>query len=161
MVKTGNCGSPFETKVGWLVLTHGGGPMRRYCIGAVLLDLRDPSKVIGRLKEPLLKPEENEREVNVPNVVYNCGTLLHGSELIIPLRDERQGRAGQRRPDRRTPPSPGSAAVKTSTSAETSSSGWARFGKRSEGAERVRFRAAVVFSKKPNPPNAMKDESST
>ena len=84
LVKIGNCGSPIETEAGWLVLTHGVGAMRRYCIGAVLLDLHDPSKVIGRLTEPLLKPEENEREGYVPNVVYTCGALLHGGELIIP-----------------------------------------------------------------------------
>ena len=84
MVKVGNCGSPIETRVGWLVLTHGVGPMRRYCIGAILLDLHDPSKVIGLLREPLLIPEENEREGYVPNVVYTCGALLHGRELIIP-----------------------------------------------------------------------------
>ena len=84
LVKVGNCGSPIETEAGWLVLTHGVGPMRRYCIGAVLLDLRDPSKVIGRLREPLLRPEENEREGYVPNVVYTCGALLHGREVIIP-----------------------------------------------------------------------------
>ena len=84
LVKVGNCGSPLETEAGWLVLTHGVGPMRRYCIGAALLDLRDPSKVIGRLAEPLLRPEENEREGYVPNVVYTCGALLHGREVIIP-----------------------------------------------------------------------------
>jgi predicted GH43/DUF377 family glycosyl hydrolase len=84
LVKVGNCGSPIETEEGWLVLTHGVGPMRRYCIGAALLDLDDPSKVIGRLAEPLLRPEENEREGYVPNVVYTCGALLHGREVIIP-----------------------------------------------------------------------------
>jgi len=84
MVKVGNCGSPIETEAGWLVLTHGVGPMRRYCIGAVLLDLQDPSKVIGRLSEPLLEPKENEREGYVPNVVYTCGALLHGRKLVLP-----------------------------------------------------------------------------
>jgi len=84
IVKVGNCGSPIETEAGWLVLTHGVGPMRRYCIGAVLLDLNDPSKVIGRLAEPLLEPKENEREGYVPNVVYTCGALLHGRKLILP-----------------------------------------------------------------------------
>jgi predicted GH43/DUF377 family glycosyl hydrolase len=84
-VKIGNCGSPIETEAGWLVLTHGVGPMRRYCIGAALLDLEDPSKVIGRLSEPLLSPEGSEREGYVPNVVYSCGSLLHGRELIIPF----------------------------------------------------------------------------
>ncbi|MDP9292128.1 MAG: glycoside hydrolase family 130 protein [Verrucomicrobiota bacterium] len=83
-IQLGNCGSPIETEAGWLLLTHGVGPMRKYCIGAALLDLEDPSKVIGRLKEPLLKPNENEREGYVPNVVYTCGALVHGRELIIP-----------------------------------------------------------------------------
>ncbi|MCC6901067.1 MAG: glycoside hydrolase family 130 protein [Polyangiaceae bacterium] len=84
-VKVGNCGSPIETEAGWLVITHGVGPMRKYCIGAALLDLDDPSKVIGRLKQPLLSPEGNEREGYVPNVVYSCGSLLHGRELILPF----------------------------------------------------------------------------
>jgi predicted GH43/DUF377 family glycosyl hydrolase len=83
-VKVGNCGSPIETDAGWLVITHGVGPMRKYCIGAVLLDLADPTRVIGRLKQPLLAPEENEREGYVPNVVYSCGSLLHGDQLVIP-----------------------------------------------------------------------------
>lgn len=84
MVQLGNCGSPIETDAGWLVLSHGVGPMRKYCIGAFLLDLKNPSKVIGRLREPLIKPNENEREGYVPNVVYTCGALVHGRELIIP-----------------------------------------------------------------------------
>jgi predicted GH43/DUF377 family glycosyl hydrolase len=83
-VQMGNCGSPIETEAGWLVLSHGVGPMRKYCIGAFLLDLDDPTKVIGRLREPLIKPNENEREGYVPNVVYSCGSLLHGRQLIIP-----------------------------------------------------------------------------
>ncbi len=83
-VQLGNCGSPIETEAGWLLLTHGVGPMRKYCIGAVLLDLDDPTRVIGRLKEPLISPNENEREGYVPNVVYTCGALLHQGELIIP-----------------------------------------------------------------------------
>ena len=83
-VKIGNCGSPIETKAGWLVITHGVGPMRKYCIGAMLLDLEDPSKVIGHLKEPLLKPEGNEREGYVPNVVYSCGAMIHQGRLILP-----------------------------------------------------------------------------
>jgi predicted GH43/DUF377 family glycosyl hydrolase len=82
--KIGNCGSPIETEAGWLVLSHGVGAMRKYCIGAFLLDLNDPKRVIGRLREPLLAPNESEREGYVPNVVYTCGTLLHGRELIIP-----------------------------------------------------------------------------
>jgi predicted GH43/DUF377 family glycosyl hydrolase len=83
-VKIGNCGSPIETKAGWLVITHGVGPMRKYCIGAALLDLNDPTKVIGRLREPLLCPEGDEREGYVPNVVYSCGSLVHGNQLILP-----------------------------------------------------------------------------
>ncbi len=84
LIQLGNCGSPIETDAGWLVLSHGVGPMRKYCIGAFLLDLQDPRKVIGRLRDPLLKPNENEREGYVPNVVYSCGALLHNGELIIP-----------------------------------------------------------------------------
>jgi predicted GH43/DUF377 family glycosyl hydrolase len=84
-VKIGNCGSPLETEAGWLVITHGVGPMRKYCIGAALLDLNDPTKVIGRLRQPLLLPEGHEREGYVPNVVYSCGSLLHGGELILPF----------------------------------------------------------------------------
>jgi len=84
-VKIGNCGSPIETADGWLVLTHGVGPMRKYCIGAALLDLEDPTSVIGRLKEPLLSPEGNEREGYVPNVVYSCGSMLHEGQLILPF----------------------------------------------------------------------------
>lgn len=83
-VKIGNCGSPIETNAGWLVITHGVGPMRKYCIGAALLDLHDPTKVIGRLREPLLSPEGNERDGYVPNVVYSCGSLVHGKDLILP-----------------------------------------------------------------------------
>lgn len=83
-VKIGNCGSPIETDEGWLVITHGVGPMRKYCIGAALLDLDDPSRVIGRLAEPLIEPEGNEREGYVPNVVYSCGALVHQGRLILP-----------------------------------------------------------------------------
>ena len=83
-VKVGNCGSPLETHAGWLVLTHGVGPMRKYCIGAALLDLHDPTKVLGRLREPLIMPEGVGREGYVPNVVYSCGALLHGGQLILP-----------------------------------------------------------------------------
>jgi len=83
-VKIGNCGSPIETEAGWLVITHGVGPMRKYCIGAMLLDLNDPSKVIGHLCEPLITPQENEREGYVPNVVYTCGALVHGNHLVLP-----------------------------------------------------------------------------
>jgi predicted GH43/DUF377 family glycosyl hydrolase len=83
-VQLGNCGSPIETEAGWLVLTHGVGPVRKYSMGAFLLDLEDPSRLIGRLSEPLLAPNENEREGYVPNVVYSCGGLIHAGQLIIP-----------------------------------------------------------------------------
>ncbi len=82
IVQIGNCGSPIETEAGWLVLTHGVGPMRQYAIGACLLDLHNPGRVIGRLHEPLLSPDASEREGYVPNVVYSCGGLVHGRELI-------------------------------------------------------------------------------
>ena len=83
-VKIGNCGSPVETEAGWLVITHGVGPMRKYCIGALLLDLHDPSKVLAELREPLLSAVGSEREGYVPNVVYTCGSLLHRDRLILP-----------------------------------------------------------------------------
>ena len=83
-IKVGNCGSPIETEKGWLVLSHGVGPMRRYCLGAFLLDRDDPSKVIGRLREPLMGPESIEREGYVPNVLYTCGALRRGDQLILP-----------------------------------------------------------------------------
>jgi predicted GH43/DUF377 family glycosyl hydrolase len=83
-VQLGNCGSPIETEAGWLVLTHGVGPMRRYAMGAFLLDRDDPLRLIGRLEKPLLEPDANEREGYVPNVVYSCGGLVHNGELIIP-----------------------------------------------------------------------------
>ena len=83
-VQLGNCGSPIETEAGWLVLSHGVGAMRKYCIGAFLLDRDDPTRVLGRLREPLITPNESEREGYVPNVVYSCGSLLHGRQLIIP-----------------------------------------------------------------------------
>lgn len=81
---SGNCGSPLETDAGWLVITHGVGPMRKYVLGAQLLDLDDPRKVIGKLREPLLLPEPSEREGYVPNVVYSCGSLIHNGRVIIP-----------------------------------------------------------------------------
>ena len=83
-VQVGNCGSPLETEAGWLLLTHGVGPMRSYCIGAMLLDRDDPLKVIGHLEEPLLMPTEEEREGYVPNVVYSCGALIHNDYLYLP-----------------------------------------------------------------------------
>jgi predicted GH43/DUF377 family glycosyl hydrolase len=84
LFKMGNCGSPIETDAGWLVLSHGVGPMRKYSLGAFLLDLKDPGKVIGRLRAPLLSPNELEREGYVPNVVYTCGALVHRDRLILP-----------------------------------------------------------------------------
>ncbi len=84
ILKLGNCGPPIETKAGWLVLSHGVGPMRKYRLGAFLLDLNDPSKVIGRLKEPLMGPEGAEREGYVPNVLYTCGALLRDDTIILP-----------------------------------------------------------------------------
>jgi predicted GH43/DUF377 family glycosyl hydrolase len=83
-IQIGNCGSPLETNEGWIVLTHGVGPMRQYCIGAILLDLENPAKIIARLDEPLLAPHEKEREGYVPNVVYSCGAMIHNNELVIP-----------------------------------------------------------------------------
>jgi len=83
-IQVGNCGSPLETEDGWLVLTHGVGPMRQYSIGAMLLDLETPSRIIARLENPLLTPHEEEREGYVPNVVYTCGALIHNNELVIP-----------------------------------------------------------------------------
>lgn len=84
MIQIGNCGSPIETEAGWLVITHGVGPMRQYTIGVVLLDRDDPSQVIGRLPEPLLVPTEDERVGYVPNVVYSCGSMIHNDKLVIP-----------------------------------------------------------------------------
>ena len=84
LLQIGNCGSPLETEAGWLVITHGVGPMRRYAIGALLLDLDDPRRVLGELREPLLAPEATEREGYVPNVVYSCGAMVHGRNLVLP-----------------------------------------------------------------------------
>lgn len=84
LVQIGNCGSPLETDRGWLVLTHGVGPMRKYCLGAFLLDLDHPERVIARLETPLIAPDATEREGYVPNVVYSCGSLIHRGQLIIP-----------------------------------------------------------------------------
>jgi len=84
MIQIGNCGSPIETEEGWLVLTHGVGPMRTYAIGAMLLDLDDPQRVIGKLPGPLLAPAPDECEGYVPNVVYTCGGMLHNKQLILP-----------------------------------------------------------------------------
>lgn len=84
MVQIGNCGSPLETSEGWLLLTHGVGLMRQYCIGALLLGKRDPSKVLGRLREPLIAPTEVEADGYVPGVAYSCGAMIHGDLLVIP-----------------------------------------------------------------------------
>jgi predicted GH43/DUF377 family glycosyl hydrolase len=84
LLHMGNCGSPLETEAGWLVLTHGVGPMRQYAIGAMLLDLEHPRRVLGNLREPLLAPDATEREGYVPNVLYTCGGLIHGEKLVLP-----------------------------------------------------------------------------
>jgi predicted GH43/DUF377 family glycosyl hydrolase len=84
LMQLGNCGSPIETDVGWLVITHGVGPFRRYTLGALLLDLDEPTRVIGHLAEPLLSPEDDEREGYVPNVVYSCGSMVNGGHLVLP-----------------------------------------------------------------------------
>jgi predicted GH43/DUF377 family glycosyl hydrolase len=83
-VQIGNCGSPIELDEGWLLLTHGVGPVRKYSIGAALLDKSDPSKVLARSREPLLRPEPSEREGYVPNVVYTCGAMRHADQIILP-----------------------------------------------------------------------------
>jgi len=83
-VQIGNCGSPVELEEGWLMLTHGVGPVRKYSIGAALLDKRDPSRVLARSSEPLLRPEPSEREGYVPNVVYTCGAMTHNDQLLLP-----------------------------------------------------------------------------
>lgn len=83
-VQIGNCGSPIELDEGWLLLTHGVGPVRKYSIGAALLDKNDPSKVLARSVEPLLHPEPSEREGYVPNVVYTCGAMRHNDQIILP-----------------------------------------------------------------------------
>lgn len=83
-VQIGNCGAPIETSEGWILLTHGVGPMRQYCIGVSLLDLEDPRKVIGHLRRPLVMPQEDERDGYVPNVVYSCGAILHEDLIIMP-----------------------------------------------------------------------------
>lgn len=84
VIQIGNCGPPLETEAGWLLLTHGVGPMRQYCIGAILLDLNDPCRVIGQITEPLLVPTGRERFGYVPNVVYSCGAMIHAGNLILP-----------------------------------------------------------------------------
>ncbi|KAB2842731.1 MAG: glycosidase, partial [Melioribacteraceae bacterium] len=83
-VQLGNCGSPIETEKGWLLITHAVGPFRKYVISTLLLDIDNPSKIIGSLNKPLIEPNEIEREGYVPNVVYSCGSLIHNKTLIIP-----------------------------------------------------------------------------
>jgi predicted GH43/DUF377 family glycosyl hydrolase len=83
-VQVGNCGSPLETEAGWLVITHGVGPMRTYRLGALLLDLEEPERIVGRLQEPLLSPDWSDRDGYVPNVVYSCGSIIHEDRLILP-----------------------------------------------------------------------------
>lgn len=84
LIQIGNCGSPIETEAGWLALTHGVGPMRRYAIGASLLDLKDPSRVIAHLPNPIMVPTEDERDGYVPNVLYSCGSMVHRDHLVLP-----------------------------------------------------------------------------
>jgi predicted GH43/DUF377 family glycosyl hydrolase len=84
MVQIGNCGSPIEVEEGWLLLTHGVGAMRKYSVGAVLLDKDDPSKIIGRMAQPLLSPADQDREGYVPNVVYSCGGMRLGDLIFLP-----------------------------------------------------------------------------
>ena len=84
VLQLGNCGSPIETDAGWLVLTHGVGPMRTYSIGAILLDLDDPTRIVGQLPQPLLSPAADEQDGYVPNVVYSCGALVHADTLVLP-----------------------------------------------------------------------------
>jgi predicted GH43/DUF377 family glycosyl hydrolase len=84
IIQLGNAGSPIETARGWLVLTHGCGPMRQYSLGAILLDLEEPTRVIGALREPLLSPLPDERNGYVPNVLYSCGALPYGDEILVP-----------------------------------------------------------------------------
>lgn len=84
LIQLGNCGSPLETAAGWLVLTHGVGPMREYAIGAALLDLDEPEHLIAALDEPLLVADESERDGYVPNVVYSCGSMIHGKNVVLP-----------------------------------------------------------------------------
>jgi predicted GH43/DUF377 family glycosyl hydrolase len=84
LMQLGNCGSPLETEAGWLVITHGVGPFRRYTLGALLLDLDEPSRVLGHLAQPLLSPNDDERDGYVPNVVYSCGSMIHAGHLVLP-----------------------------------------------------------------------------
>ncbi|MFC7480926.1 hypothetical protein ACFQX7_14065 [Luedemannella flava] len=124
----GNCGSPIETPAGWLVLTHGVGPMRRYSIGAILLDLDDPSIVLATLAQPLLTANADERDGYVPNVVYSCGALLHDQILTIPygISDAAIGFAQVRLPDLldRMLPTDGTMATPTAPNAGRETTRW-------------------------------------
>ena len=105
LIQLGNCGSPIETPAGWLVFTHGVGPMREYAIGAVLLDLDEPERLMAALSEPLLVADESEREGYVPNVVYSCGSMMHGENSRAALRLQRLlGADRHRRPRRAARP---------------------------------------------------------
>jgi len=84
LIQLGNCGSPIETSAGWLVFTHGVGPMREYAIGAILLDLDEPERMIAALPEPFLVADQSERQGYVPNVVYSCGAMMHGGKIVLP-----------------------------------------------------------------------------
>ncbi|KHS49383.1 MAG: hypothetical protein C0499_00190 [Zymomonas sp.] len=83
-VQMGNCGSPIEIDEGWLLMTHGVGPARNYCIGACLLDRNDPAKLLARVTQPLLRADADERDGYVPNVMYSCGAMVHGRTLVLP-----------------------------------------------------------------------------
>jgi predicted GH43/DUF377 family glycosyl hydrolase len=85
LLQLGNCGPPIETDAGWLVLTHGVGPMRSYSIGALLLDIDDPTVVLSRLPHPLVAAEPDEQDGYVPNVVYSCGAIVHADSLVVPF----------------------------------------------------------------------------
>ena len=83
-VQIGNCGSPIEIEEGWLVITHGVGAVRNYCLGACLLDKDDPTKLLGRLKKPLIRPDPSNHDGYVPNVLYSCGAIVNGRSLLLP-----------------------------------------------------------------------------
>ena len=83
-MQIGTCGAPIELDDGWLLLTHGVGPVRKYSVGAVLLDKKDPSKILARAREPLVRPEPSEGKGYVPNVVYTCGAMRHHDQIVLP-----------------------------------------------------------------------------
>jgi predicted GH43/DUF377 family glycosyl hydrolase len=84
ILQLGNCGSPIETRDGWLVITHGVGPMRTYALGAILLDLEDPTRLLASSEEPIITPSATHRDGYVPNVVYSCGGFVHDDVLVLP-----------------------------------------------------------------------------